>query len=91
MRGLPALTSFSLDYPGKSQALATLLTQLMLERGYLATVTYYPTYAQNNEVVNDYLAALDGDFARLREAVEQDDIGSRLHGPVALSGFTRLT
>jgi len=43
VRGWPALTTFSLDYPGKAQQLGTLLTQLMLERGYLATTTYYPT------------------------------------------------
>ena len=91
VRGLPALTSFSLNYPGKVPALATLLTQLMLERGYIATTTCYPTYAQNNEVVDDYLAALDGAFGILREAVEQDDISARLQGPVALSGFARLT
>jgi glutamate-1-semialdehyde aminotransferase len=91
VRGLPALTTFSLNYPGESQALTTLLTQLMLERGYLATTTYYPTYAQDQAIVDGYLTALDDVFAVLREAVEQDDVDARLHGPVAVSGFARLT
>ena len=91
VRGWPALTTFSLDYPGKAQQLGTLLTQLMLERGYLATTTYYPTYAQSESVVADYLAALDQVFAVLREAIERDDVAARLRGPAALSGFARLT
>jgi glutamate-1-semialdehyde aminotransferase len=91
VKGLPALTTFSLDYPGQAPALGTLLTQLMLDRGYLASTTFYPTYAQDESVVADYLVALDEVFALLRQAIDAGDVKARLRGPVVLSGFARLT
>ena len=90
VRGLPALTTFSLNYAAKSQALVTLLTQLMLDRGYLATTTIYPTYAQTEAVVASYLEALDEVFGILKESIDRDDTVARLRGPVARTGFTRL-
>src|SRR5262249_40298118 len=91
VRGFPALTSFALDTPENPQTLVTLLTQLMLERGYLATMTFYPTYAQTESVVSDYLAALDEVLGLLRQAIDRGDVKERLRGPAALTGFARLT
>jgi glutamate-1-semialdehyde 2,1-aminomutase len=85
------LGHFTLNYGPKSQALRTLLTQLMLERGFLATDSYYATYAHTAQVINAYLAALDEVFVILKQAVDADDVHSRLQGPVAHSGFRRLT
>jgi len=42
-------------------------------------------------VVEGYLAALDEAFAIVRQALEADDVERRLRGPVAHSGFRRLT
>jgi glutamate-1-semialdehyde aminotransferase len=89
--GLPACCRFALDYGDQSGALRTLLTQEMLDRGFLATGLFYPTVAHTSEIVSSYLAALDETFAVLRRAVDAGDAAARLRGPVAHSGFARLT
>ena len=83
---------FSFNDGGESAAaLRTLLTQEMLDRGYLATGLFYPTFAHTPDVVAAYVAALDETFAVLRCAVAAGDVLTRLRGPVAHGGFARLT
>jgi glutamate-1-semialdehyde aminotransferase len=90
--GLPACTTFSFNHGGESAAaLRTLLTQEMLDRGYLATGLFYPTIAHTPDVVAAYVAALDETFAVLRRAIDARDVLNRLRGPVAHGGFARLT
>lgn len=89
--GCPALTHFSLDYGEQSQALHTLFTQEMLDRGYLANVFFYGSYAHTPQIIDKYLKALDDVFGILSTAVKADDINRRLGGPVAHTGFARLT
>jgi glutamate-1-semialdehyde 2,1-aminomutase len=89
--GRPSLCTFSLNYGDAAQALRTLLTQEMLDRGYLANTAFYPTLAHSEAVIGDYLEALDEVFGVLRQAVDAGDVMSRLRGPVAHAGFSRLT
>jgi glutamate-1-semialdehyde aminotransferase len=89
--GRPSLCSFSLNYGDHSPALRTLLTQEMLDRGFLANTAFYPTVTHNSEIIRSYLIALDEVFAILRTAVDNGDVMSRLRGPIAHSGFSRLT
>ena len=89
--GRPALTHFSLDYPEQSQALRTLLTQEMLDKGYLANAAFYGTYAHTPQIINEYLLALDEAFGILSKAIKAGDVNQRLRGPVAHTGFSRLT
>jgi glutamate-1-semialdehyde 2,1-aminomutase len=89
--GWPALCTFSLNYGEKNAALRTLLTQEMLDRGFLANAAFYPTVAHQRTILDEYIAALDEAFAVLADAVAKDDAVSRLRGPVAHSGFSRLT
>jgi hypothetical protein len=89
--GWPALCIFSLDYGSDAQALRTLLTQEMLDRGYLANAMFYPTLAHTPDVLRSYLSSLDEVFEILASAVAAGDVASRLRGPVAHSGFARLT
>jgi glutamate-1-semialdehyde aminotransferase len=89
--GWPALCNFSLNYGEKAAALRTLLTQEMLDRGFLANTAFYPTVAHDREILDSYVAALDEVFGILSDAVAKDDVMSRLRGPVAHAGFTRLT
>src|SRR5262249_48098574 len=44
VKGLPPLSSFAIEHP-KAQAISTLFTQKMLERGFLASKAFYATYA----------------------------------------------
>jgi glutamate-1-semialdehyde aminotransferase len=89
--GLPALATFSFDQGDDSRPLITLFTQEMLERGYLANGVFYPTCAHTPAIVADYLTAVDQVFATLRRHLDAGTVKSALHGPVAHTGFARLT
>jgi glutamate-1-semialdehyde 2,1-aminomutase len=89
--GLPALATFAFDHGDDSRALITLFTQEMLERGYLANGVFYPMAIHTPRIVAAYLAAVDEVFATLRAHVDRGTVKSALQGPVAHSGFARLT
>lgn len=89
--GIPALCHFSFQHGDDSRALMTLFTQAMLERGYLANGVFYPTCAHTPADVERYLQAVDGVFALIKTAIDQGNVASLLRGPVAHSGFARLT
>lgn len=87
--GMPPLARFTLNYPN-AQAARTLFTQMMLDRGFLASNAFYAMYAHQPEHVTRYRAALDEVFAELRQTIEAGEVEQRLRGPVAHSGFYRL-
>lgn len=87
--GKPGLCRFSFNC-GQARELRTLLTQFMLENGFLASNTFYPTLAHTPEIVDEYLAALAECFKILNRAVENDNVLEHLQGPVAHDGFARL-
>lgn len=89
--GIPALCHFSFNYGDDSRALMTLFTQGMLDRGYLANGVFYPTCAHTVAHVERYLRAVDEVFGLLRSAVDRGTVAQQLRGPVAHSGFARLT
>jgi glutamate-1-semialdehyde 2,1-aminomutase len=88
--GVPALSHFSFDGP-LSQAAHTLFTRLMLDRGFLASKGFYATFAHQDHHVQAYLAAVAEAFAVIAAAEQDGTIEARLGGPVAHSGFSRLT
>jgi len=88
--GIPPLGHFSFDIEN-SQAVRTLFTQMMLERGFLATNAFYATYAHQDSHVEHYLRAVEEVFMLLAEAIEKKNVQKLLKGPVAHSGFRRLT
>lgn len=87
--GRPASCRFQFEHP-ENDALLTLMTTLMLERGFLAAGSCSLTWAHQPEHVERYLRALDDVFAELKLAVLAGDIHFRLKGPVKHSGFKRL-
>ncbi len=88
--GIDPLGHFS--FPGEQkQAVRTLFTQMMLERGFLATGAFYATYAHQDEHVDRYLAAVNEVFALLAKAMAENSVMAQLKGPVAHTGFSRLT
>jgi glutamate-1-semialdehyde 2,1-aminomutase len=88
--GLPPLSTFTFDAPDP-QALRTLFTQEMLDRGLLAGNAYYATWAHTSGQIDEYLAAVREVFAGLAKAVQSGEVEARLKGPVAHTGFARLT
>jgi glutamate-1-semialdehyde 2,1-aminomutase len=87
--GIPPLSHLGFDH--NPQATATLYTQLMLERGFLASKAFYASYAHEDHLIDAYLEAVEEIFAVLADAVAKDSVEAQLRGPVAQTGFTRLT
>jgi glutamate-1-semialdehyde 2,1-aminomutase len=90
LSGYPQLMSIAFDHP-QNNALITLLTVRMLNHGILAGSAFYPTWAHQDAHVDRFLAAADIIFAELAEAIQLEDVESRIDGPVKHSGFKRLT
>jgi len=90
VHGIPPLSILSFDYPSKSQAMHTLFTQEMLERGFLASKAFYATYAHNSEHIRAYEEAVREIFQIIADAVRDDAVEQQLKGLQAHSGFKRL-
>jgi len=88
-QGIPPLAHFNFDYEN-GQAIRTLFTQEMLNKGFLATNAFYACYAHEGSHIANYLDELDKTFAVIAEAIEQNKVEKLLKGPVARSGFHRL-
>ena len=89
--GPEALITFSFDYGKDVQAIRTLFTQEMLKKGYLASGSVYVSYAHKEGDVKKYLVAVDEVFAIIKKAIGDRSVHKLLRGPVAHSGFRRLT
>lgn len=87
--GLPALAGFTFK---SSNALAykTLITQEMLNKGYIAGNSIYVCTEHTPEKVNEFFNELDSVFALIKECEEGRDINTLLKGPVCHAGFKRL-
>ncbi len=89
--GIPPLGHWSIDAGDDSQLLHTAIVEKMLDRGFLISKAFYATYAHTEEHVNNYLKALDEVFELLIPALKDDRLSEIYCGPVAHSGFKRLT
>ncbi len=90
INGLLPLLNFTFESP-HNDALATLLTQNMLTRGYIAAPRFNATFAHKHEIVEQYLHDIEQEFYVLAEAIRNGDVEHRLQGPVRHSEFRRLT
>ena len=90
LHGIAPLSHFSLDYEN-AQAVRTLFTQAMLERGFLATNAFYASYAHQGRDVENYSQAVTEAFEFLADAVDRNYVERLLKGPIAHTGFHRLT
>ena len=88
--GIDPLLHFSFDY-SNSLAIKTLFTQLMLEKGFLATNAFYASFAHKDEHLEGYFIAVDSAFFEIKQGIKKDKIESKLKGPVCHGGFKRLT
>jgi len=88
--GIYPLGHFAFNYEN-GLVLKTLFTQLMLEKGFLATTAFYASYAHKEEHIKAYLEAADVAFCFISEAIDKGDAEKRLKGPVCHAGFKRLT
>jgi len=85
----PLITlSFKYD---NAQEIKTLFTQEMLKRGYLASLSVYVSYSHTEEIVENYLRNVDEVFGIIKRAIEEEKVKDLLEGPIAHTGFQRLT
>ena len=87
--GLPSLCHFAFEHEQEAE-LATLFSQLMLEKGYLAYIQFKPSFAHTVEHVDAYVKACRETFAILAQALQEERVSTLLTGPVAQRGFYRL-
>ncbi len=87
--GIPPLSHFSFDSEN-ALGMKALFVQLMLEKGFLASTSFYAMYAHQVENVEKYLLTADDVFAQLKDAEEQGKIKELLKGQPAVQGFKRL-
>ena len=88
--GIYPLSFFSFDYPN-GKAMMTLFTQLMLERNFLASGRFYANYAHQESHVELYIKSVNEVFKIIKVANQDSSIDQLLDGPIAHSGFKRLT
>lgn len=87
--GLPAITSFGFNSTNALEY-KTLITQEMLNKGYLASNLVFSCIAHTKEIVDGYFDALGPVFEMIKECEEGRDVYSLLNGPVCHAGFKRL-
>jgi len=88
--GIYPLGHFSFDHQD-ALVLKTLFTQGMLERGFLATTAFYAAYAHQSHHTDKYLQATDEVFHFIAKGLASGKPQKYLKGPVAHTGFRRLT
>lgn len=87
--GYPCLAHFKFNHR-LSQHLNTLYVQLMLERGFLAGVSIYPTFAHTDNIIDLYGKAIDEVFGIIADYIKKDIVEEMLKDQVAHTGFGRL-
>ncbi len=87
--GIPPLSHFMFAEE-KALSIKALFVQLMLEKGFLASTSFYAMYAHQREHVEQYLQAVDDVFERLYAIKEEEQIEAMLKGAPAAAGFQRL-
>lgn len=87
--GIYPLSHFSFKYDN-ALALKTLFTKSMLEKGFLATTSFYASLAHDSTIVEKYLNAVDKTFAYISKVMKAANLQQELQTPVCQSGFERL-
>ena len=88
--GLPCFSTFTFDYPN-SMAIKTLYVQEMLKRNILAKNVLYLSYAHKQTDIDFYLENIEEVFLLLKTLIDNNKIEELLKGPIAHSGFKRLS
>ena len=86
----PALVHFGINYTNALE-IKTFITQEMLKRGILAATGVYVCYSHTEEHVTNYLENLNEVLSYVKHALKENNLLKLLDGPVAHSGFKRLT
>lgn len=87
--GITPLGHFSFNYEN-GMTLKTIFTQQMLEMGFLATTSFYASFAHKDLHVKRYLKTVEKVFSFISKAIKEKKAEKYLKSPVCHSGFRRL-
>jgi len=87
--GLPALAGYTFKSKN-ALTYKTLITQEMLQKGYLAGNSVYVCTEHTPKIIDAYFEALDPIFTKIKECEDGLDVFSLLKGPICHGGFKRL-
>jgi glutamate-1-semialdehyde 2,1-aminomutase len=87
--GIAPLGHFS--FAADAALAKTYFTQAMLDRGFLATSSFYSMLTHTHEHVARYLEAVEQVFAEIVAAQLDGTLARCLRGPIVHTGFARLT
>ncbi len=87
--GIAPLGHFEFKHE-KPLVLKTIFSQLMLEKGFLATNAFYASFAHKKEDVDKYIKAVNSSFGCIVDLIKNGSPEKYLKGPVCHSGFKRL-
>lgn len=88
--GIPALSTYGFDSQD-AMAYKTLITQGMLEKGFLASTNFYASTAHNDANLELYFTALDEVYHQISNCEKGiEKIENLLKGPICHGGFKRL-
>lgn len=88
--GIAPLSHFSFEHP-EVYMMKALFVQEMLEKGILASTSFYAMFAHTEDDVIAYRDAVALAFRHVSEAREKGKLRQRLRGAPAVHGFARLT
>jgi glutamate-1-semialdehyde aminotransferase len=88
--GIPPLGHWHIDLPD-SDRIHTALNKGMLDLGFLTSRAFYATMAHSDKAIHSYLRALDETLSQLSPYIKRGAIAQTYPGPVAHTGFKRLT
>ena len=89
--GIPCLAHFAFE--DAPLEMKTLYTRLMLEEGFLANTSIYPTLAHNEEILKKHRIALDKVFGKIAKEYTKggkEALLECLEGEVCQTDFKRL-
>lgn len=87
--GIPPLSHFSFD-GSLGLTMKAYFVQSMIERGFLASTSFYSMFAHTDAHVDQYLQAAGETFGELAELVRRGTLQEHLIGKPATAGFKRL-
>ena len=88
--GIPPLSNFTFAEK-QPEVMKAIFVEMMLEKGFLASSSFYSMYTHKEKHVNQYLKAVDKIFSCLSDSKQKGTLNSILKGQPAATGFKRLT
>ena len=88
--GIPPLSNFTFAEKNP-EVMKAIFVEMMLEKGFLASSSFYSMYTHKEKHVNQYLKVVDEIFSRLAESKQKGTLNSILKGQPSATGFKRLT